>query len=228
MTEYLKYPHTPYLSFSPTIESIDEYHKNTKLIFNNDDFRGKSFVATIKMDGENTTMYPDHIHARSLDSRHHESRSYVKKLHDQIRHDIPRGWRICGENMYAVHSIKYDSLEDYFLVFSIWDSDNECITWKDTVQYSNELGLKTVPVIKAIKNTSYDKRNYFCLVDPDNVIVDTDILKGQEGFVVRNVSSFKYDEFLTNVAKWVRVNHIQTDQHWMSKKVEKNLLKVIK
>jgi hypothetical protein len=225
MTEYLKYPHTPYLACSPTIEGIDEQHKSTKLIFNNNNFRGKSFVATIKMDGENTTMYPDHIHARSLDSRHHESRSYVKQLHSRIKHDIPKGWRICGENMYAVHSIKYDSLEDYFLVFSIWDSDNECLTWKDTVQYSRELGLKTVPTIMPISNIAYDKRSYFIITDPDNILVDTNVLANQEGFVIRNVDSFRYSNFSKNMAKWVRVNHIQTDQHWMAKKVEKNLLR---
>lgn len=35
-------------------------------------------VITEKMDGENTTLYRDGLHARSLDSRHHPSRNWVK------------------------------------------------------------------------------------------------------------------------------------------------------
>jgi hypothetical protein len=49
---------------------------------------------TEKMDGENTTIATDYIHARSLDSRHHPSRSWVKNLHGIIAHDIPLGWRV--------------------------------------------------------------------------------------------------------------------------------------
>ena len=35
-----------------------------------------------------------------------------------------------------------------------------------------------------------------------------------EGFVVRNVDSFAYEDFSKNVAKYVRKNHVQTDEHW--------------
>ena len=46
-----------------------------------------------------------------------------------------------------------------------------------------------------------------------------------EGFVMRNTNSFRYLDFQKNVAKFVRKGHVQTDQHWMSKPVVKNLLK---
>jgi len=225
MKNLYKYPHTPYLHFSPTIESIDEYNRETKLIFNKDNFKNKTFVATTKLDGESCSMYRNYIHARSLDSRHHESRSYVKQLHNRVHFIIPEGWRICGENLYAVHSIKYTDLEDYFLVFSIWDENNNCLTWENTVMYSKRLGLKTVPVIRPFLNVEYDENNYFKIDDPDNLTVDKNLLASQEGFVIRNVESFNYNDFSNNLAKWVRPNHIQTDQHWMQKKVEKNLLR---
>ena len=35
-----------------------------------------------------------------------------------------------------------------------------------------------------------------------------------EGFVVRNIDSFKYEDFSKNVGKYVRANHVQTNQHW--------------
>ena len=35
-----------------------------------------------------------------------------------------------------------------------------------------------------------------------------------EGVVVRNIESFPLDDFSKNVVKYVRKNHVQTDEHW--------------
>jgi hypothetical protein len=35
-----------------------------------------------------------------------------------------------------------------------------------------------------------------------------------EGVVVRNAGAFPTDVFYQNVLKYVRANHIQTDEHW--------------
>jgi len=90
-----KYPRTPHLSFSSGINE-DDVKLDRHSIFNN-----CQVVVTEKLDGENTTLYRDYIHARSLDSRHHPSRAWVKALQASIGHEIPEGWRICGENLYA-------------------------------------------------------------------------------------------------------------------------------
>ena len=44
-----------------------------------------------KMDGENTSLYQDGFHARSIDGRHHSSRDWVKGFWAQIAQDIPFG-----------------------------------------------------------------------------------------------------------------------------------------
>lgn len=46
-----------------------------------------------------------------------------------------------------------------------------------------------------------------------------------EGFVVRKIEQFHYQDFSQNVAKWVRSNHVQTDEHWMHREVIPNSLK---
>ena len=74
-------------------------------------FVGQEVVVTEKLDGENTTLYRRGLHARSLDPRPHPSRDWVKRLQGQIGHLIPEGWRVCGENLYARHSLGYDDLE---------------------------------------------------------------------------------------------------------------------
>lgn len=37
---------------------------------------------------------------------------------------------------------------------------------------------------------------------------------------------FAYADFKYSAAKFVRKNHVQTDQHWMAKPVEPNMLKL--
>lgn len=172
---------------------------------------GMEVVITEKMDGENTTMYRDHIHARSPDSKDHPSRHYVKGLWGNIRSDIPQGFRICGENCYAKHSIAYHNLSDYFLVFSIWN-DDKCLSWNDTKDYCELLGLNTVPVL-------YTGILTLDTLEETIFRIDTSI---QEGFVIRPFGEFLFSEFASKVGKWVRDGHVQTGQHWMQSKVIKN------
>lgn len=135
----IKYPRTFHFPWSNT-------HSDDKLLDNCDHFLGKEIIATVKMDGECTTMYRNHIHARSLDSGHHESRSFVKALHGSICNDIQDNYRICGENLWAKHSIHYKHLHAYFQVFSIW-MNNMALSWDDTIEWCELLGLSTVPVL---------------------------------------------------------------------------------
>lgn len=105
------------------------YTDDDKILRNTDHFTGQEVVITEKMDGENTTMYPGFIHARSLDSKDHPSRHYVKTLHGGIKYLIPEGYRLCGENVYAKHSLLYSALPSYFMLFSVWNELNVCLSW---------------------------------------------------------------------------------------------------
>ena len=201
-----KYPRTPHLPWSYGGTDDD------KRLDSVDHFVGKEVVVTEKMDGECTTMTRDRCYARSIDSGHHESRAWVKQLHGRMGWMIPDGWRICGENMYAVHSIAYSNLPSYFLAYSVWDDQNYCLDWDKTVKIAVELGLVTVPVLR---RGVWDERQ---------VRLSDEFLKtiGIEGIVVRLAEGFHYDEFGKSVAKLVRADHVQTDAHWMQKPVVRN------
>ena len=182
----------------------------------NEYFFGKHVVVSEKLDGEGTTMYFDHIHARSLDSLHHPSRTVVKQLHGQIAHNIPQDWRVCGENVYAKHSILYEQLTAYFYVFNIWHND-VCLSWKQTKEWTELLGLETVPILyqgiwseDAVKACWTGNSRFGGL---------------QEGYVVRVVDEFHQVDFQKCVAKYVRKNHVQTSAHWMSEAVVPNVLR---
>ena len=136
-----KYPKTYHFSFSENLQNDD------RMLFSDDIFDNKNIVVTEKLDGENSTLMTDYIHARSLSSADHPSRHRLKALHAQMKYLIPEGWRVCGENMCAFHSIFYNKLESYFYVFSIWNDKNECLSWNDTKEWCELLGLRTVPVL---------------------------------------------------------------------------------
>jgi hypothetical protein len=157
------------------------------------------------MDGENTTMYRDYIHARSIDGRSHASRDWVKQFHSTIAHEIPEGWRICGENLYAEHSIRYDNLASYFLGFSIWNERNVCLPWNETEEWFDLLGITPVQ-IKYMGE--YNEESIRHLYDQSHWTLS-------EGYVVRVAHEIPYGSFRNMVGKFVRKNHVQTVKHWM-------------
>ncbi|MFC4465110.1 RNA ligase family protein [Streptomyces xiangluensis] len=198
------YPRTRHLPWSPGASADDL--RVTDL----SGLRGREVVVTEKLDGENTTLYADGLHARSLDSAHHPSRAWVKALQGRIGHAIPQGWRVCGENMYARHSIAYEDLESWFYGFSVWDADGRCLDWDRTVTYLRGLGI---PAPRVLWRGVFDERALRALrLDPVR----------QEGYVVRVVDAFGAEEFGQRVAKWVRAGHVRTDTHWMHAAVVEN------
>lgn len=81
-----KYPRTYHFDFSLGVSSDDKIAKSLKSLEN------KEVVVTTKLDGENSSLYTDFYHARSLDSSNHESRSWLKQKHAEIAYLIPNGW----------------------------------------------------------------------------------------------------------------------------------------
>jgi hypothetical protein len=210
---YVKYPRTPHLNFSPGRTKDDRVLKDNSI------FEDKEVVATIKMDGENTTGYYDgYVHARSTDSDNHPSRNWVKNYLSNVLYHLPFGWRICGENLYAKHSIHYKTLQSYFNAFSLWDASNNCLSWTETEEYFALLGLVSTPVVyrgiwdkeKVMKAYLTYKNSQFCGGEHT------------EGFVVRIAERFTYGQFRNSVAKYVRADHVQQNTHWVRGPIIKN------
>jgi hypothetical protein len=132
-----------------------------------------------------------------------------------MAHNIPENWRICGENLWARHSISYDNLPSYFMGFSIWNEANVCLSWDDTLQYFDMLDIQPVPVL-------YDGLWDLNIVSKMDRDLDPE---KDEGFVVRLADSFAYDDFGISVAKYVRKGHVQTDKHWRHQEIIPNGLK---
>ena len=208
--EYVKYPRTHHVQWS---ESVNE---DDRIIPNMDRFVGKRVIVTEKMDGECSTLYRNYTHARSVDGRSHSTRDWLKQHWSQFSADIPEGWRVCGENLYAKHSIQYDDLESFFMGFSVWNEFNTSLSWDDTLEWFNLLGVTPVPVLY---DGIYDEAIIKGLWDPAKY-------DRSEGYVIRLADSFSYQDFRYSCAKFVRKNHVQTVKHWMhGQRIERNKMK---
>ncbi|WP_327419113.1 RNA ligase family protein [Streptomyces sp. NBC_01233] len=197
------YPRTPHLPWSPGASA-----DNVRTV-GLEGLAGREVVVTEKLDGENTTLYADGLHARSLDSAHHPSRAWVKGLQGRIGPGIPAGRRVCGENLYARHSIPYEDLDGWFYGFSVWDGEH-CLDWDRTVRFLRGLG---VPTPRVLWRGTFDERALRKLK------LDT---AREEGYVVRTAAGFAREDFGRCVAKWVRGGHVQTGTHWMFAEVVPN------
>lgn len=208
--EYIprKYPRTLHLPQSLSVTSDDKVHKSIE------QFKGMEVVITEKMDGENTTIYCDGTHARSIDGRYHPSRAWMKQFAATISPHLDSRERICGEYLYARHSITYENLETYFYGFG-WFIDGDLQSWDDMLQRFEEFKIKHVPVL-------YHGHYYDGLIE--ETISKLDLTK-QEGFVLRYASYIKEDQFSSMVGKFVRNGHVQTDKHWMYTEIVKNGIK---
>jgi hypothetical protein len=215
---YVKAPRTYHCPWSENLQNDDKMHKDISFLLN------KPVVVSVKLDGEGSSLYPDYMHARSINSGQHESRSWLKALHGQIAHDIPVNFRVCGENVYAKHSIYYQHLKTYFYVFSIWNENNISLNWDETCEYAELLGLSTVPEICfGTYKTIEDMRND----------IDTNLKKYSEtckdeieGYVIRLAGRIAYKDYRISCGKFVRKNHVQTSENWMTQPVVPNKLEV--
>lgn len=197
--EYVKYPRSYHLPWSPGKTEDDRTLKNCG------QFVGKRVIVTRKMDGENFSGYKSYCHARSIDGRSHYTRDWAKNFWMQRSYELPDGWRVCAENLYAVHSLKYENLPGYLMGFSIWNEMNVCLSWDETVEWFALLDIPIVPVLyDGIWDEEVVKKLY-------NEKTDT---AEHEGYVVRIADAYEYKDFKTSLAKYVRAQHVSSQKHW--------------
>lgn len=202
-----KYPRSYHLPWSPG-GTVDD-----KRMLDVSGLLGKPVVLTEKCDGSNLTYTRHEIFARSHGKvPDHRSFDLAKATHASIRYKIPDGLSVFCEYCYAVHSIEYVSLPSYSLVFGVRDDRTQEIwDWGMVEVLAEELGLPTVPRLgRGVINTSAD------LYQITNDLAQRPSVFGgtREGLVIRLLKSFQEEDFPKYLAKWVRKDHVQTNEHW--------------
>jgi hypothetical protein len=198
-----KYPRTYHFPFSEGATNDDRIQANWHNILQHE------LIITEKLDGENTCIKENGIYARSHGSvnRNPWARP-IWDIWERIGHGLS-DLHIFGENLYAIHSIKYERLEHYFYVFGIREGDT-WLSWDAVQEYAFLLDLPIVPVL--FKGVCTEKSLEQLILQQQK---NGSTLGGiSEGVVCRKAAAFQDADFPKNVLKYVRKNHVQTDAHW--------------
>jgi len=205
-----KYPRTLHFNFSPEIHSDDKVI-SLKYLGN---FLQEDIVILEKIDGSNTCFKGlEGVFGRShMIPTKEPWYDYIKGIYYSKLDFINPDYWYFGENTYAIHSIEYTNMVSYFYLFAIYDSKKDIwLSWDAVVEEAIRIGLSLVPVLF---------RGQFLTITEINDWMDTHIEKDSvlggstEGFVARVCKSFSGDLFSQYVAKYVRLGHVQTDEHW--------------
>lgn len=188
-------------------------------------------VVSIKMDGSNAMLVADTdepVRARNGRDAEHESFDQLKQEYwdRTVYENLPDHLQVFGENMYAKHSIHYGCdgccdernqgppVDDVFLVFGVYDTRYDLwLSWPETEQIAEQIGFSTVPTI-------WDSNNAKQIADESEfrqtltALAEDTVLSGHEGIIVRSMHPFHYGQFTQKLGKYVRPNHVQTDEHW--------------
>ena len=210
-----KYGRTFHYPFSPGTTSDDRInHQYWEAIASIE-----KIVHTEKLDGENTCLNQYGVFARSHAAPTiHPWANYLKERWQVLKNDLG-DLEIFGENLYAIHSIRYKNLDHHFYVFAVRYLD-QWLSWEEVQFYAALLDFPTVPELKIVEplgEAIFQKKVLTLVNRPstfDSVDVQTGVSCTMEGIVSRNIEEYAVNEFKKNVFKYVRKDHVKTDEHW--------------
>jgi hypothetical protein len=219
-----KYGRTFHFPFSPGTTSDDRISHN----YYEDLVKLKRYVTTEKLDGENSCLNSIGVFARSHSAvTRHPWSAHLKQKWNLIQSDLEANEiEIFGENLYACHSIEYTELENHFFVFGIRQRDM-WLSWEEVEEWCYLLDFKTVPVfgihnVTDFKDEEAFRNHILSIVDNPSTLGSIDFNSKEpclmEGVVVKNADAYLSSDNgrinYTDVWKYVRKDHVKSDEHW--------------
>ncbi len=211
MTRPPKYPSTPHTKHSLKVHRDDTYHEDESV------FLGPEVVITEKLDGGNTGLFRGDVFARSVEAPSRDGWMAMVRKHHAYKTINYDGLIFNGEDMYGIHSIHYGAIpeNETFRLFSVRmlleNGGVRRLSWDLTEAYSRQLEFPLVPVLfRGTFRTENEIRDWFM----DNLSLPSTLGGVREGFVLRVTDGFDDAEWFKYGLKFVRPNHVQTDQHW--------------
>lgn len=221
--DFYKFPSTPHLALLGDVvvrgdKVMSESERN--------DFLRHELMVEEKVDGANLGISFDTSGNIRVQNRgaylHLPSSGQWKKLFewlapktDVLFEQLTDRYILFGEWCYAQHSVNYDRLPDWFLVFDVFDKRNSrflSCSRRDTI--IRALGIAQVPMIK---------RGHFSLSELSKLLSQSCLSdKPAEGLYFR----FDKGDWLVQRAKLVRPAFIQSvGQHWSRSDIKVNRLR---
>lgn len=200
-----KWPKTQHWPWSPSPHQPHRYHADPARFVN------RPVRITEKLDGGNTCLHRGFTFARSSGQPATEPWfDWVKNCRAPLTVVLPDDLYLYGENLYAIHSIEYDPLPDFWFLFGALQH-GRFTSVCDLQVIADECGFTTVPTVFEGEFSSVDEITTWF---ETNVKEPSVYGPNREGFVIRILEAFDFGDFPLAVAKYVRKNHIQTDTHW--------------
>lgn len=212
---HVRYGRTWHLPISKHVTSDDRQLKNIS------HFAGREVVITIKLDGQNLSLYHDGLHGRSLHGASHPSQSIARNIQPSLMLDPDM--RLIVENLQARHTLRYTGLAHHLYIISLWQRGT-CLSWDETQLYSQVLDLPTVPLLW--RDTLADDEHQ-ALNQLQEAFKEAKEQR-HEGIVIRLSSEFSQADFPKSVAKAVSARfgqlRDQTHHDWKRQHLVPNLL----
>lgn len=223
-----KYCRTLHFYFSPCI------HDDDKVVHMKDlgNFLNKEYVILEKLDGQNdclkgldskTNVYPG-VFARThaMETKLPWDHMLISWYHNN-KYNLKNDTWYFLENLFAEHSIVYKNLDFYFFLFNLYNPlNNMFLSWDEVEFEAQRIGLKTPKVLFRGKFNSMSEVKQWM---DRQIRFPSEYGDDIEGFVMRPVEAFNANDFTKVVGKYVRDNHVQTDEHWTKNWKQAKLLK---
>jgi ATP-dependent RNA circularization protein (DNA/RNA ligase family) len=223
-SDFVKFPHTPHLAWlSPKPLREDRLLSDSEVAM----FLRGGVVIEEKVDGANIGISVSSKHTLSVQNRgaflEHPAQVQFQPLwnwlgsrSEQLIEGLGENLILFGEWCYAVHSIRYDRLPDWFIAFDIYDRSAGAYFATDRRnEVISKLNLFTVPQIA---------RGHFSLSQVKTLLDDSSSAFGSskiEGLYLRREAR----DWLEQRVKIVRSEFTQSiTSHWASRPLTKNVL----
>jgi hypothetical protein len=211
----MKFPRTRHFWFSPGAGSGDKIGTEYGM---SGQFRNKTLVMTEKLDGENQFWSADEFHLRSESSTGGAIRSRAKSKWAEVKHLLPENIGVFVEDISNIHSIQYlDYSDTFYVIRAVNTKFNLYYDHEFTRYIANKIGLPSVPFIKEFKADTASGLKAAVMEE----VYKPSLLGGErEGVVVTcefnhtNGTIPELPVWTDYTGKWVRENHVRTDEHW--------------
>ena len=223
MTEFFRFPHTPHLvwlgSGAPRGDKILGFREVKELL-------SGDVIVEEKVDGANVGFSVDEDGALRAQNRGSylnldapqgqwkPLRRWLSNRRDALVQALGQDLMLFGEWCYALHSVRYTRLPDWFLAFDVYDRQRgEFWSADRRTELASRLNIRTTP---ELGRGHYDILRLKALLGP-STIADANA----EGLYVRREAR----GVLIARAKLVRPEFAQAiEEHWSKRRLEENQL----
>lgn len=222
MTDFFRFPHTPHIAWlgegEPRDDKVLAPHEVDMLLADvvrvEEKLDGANLGISLRPDGQLRAQNRGQYLIEPYIGQFSRLTSWLAQHQWQLKEKLTSDLILFGEWCAAKHSLNYESLPDWFVVFDVYDQEKQCF-WSSGRRnaLAEVLGLSAVPAL-------YEGKVRLAQLKDLLASTTSRYRRGApEGLVVRKESK----QWCESRAKLVRAEFTQTiGDHWRSRSIEWN------